>query len=38
MVDSDIEDGRMCKVRVYPGAIGTYVISYGNESLTVTVD
>lgn len=33
-----LEDGRMCKVRVYPGAIGTYVVSYGNASLEVTID
>lgn len=38
MVDDDLEDGRMCKVRVYQGAIGTYTISYGDSSLEVTID
>ena len=38
MVDDNLEDGRMCKVRIYPGAIGTYAISYGNTSLEVTID
>lgn len=38
MVDDNIEDGRMCKVRVHQGAIGSYVISYGDSSLEVTID
>ena len=38
MVDDNLEDGRMCKVRIYPGAIGKYIISYGEESLEVTID
>lgn len=33
-----LEDGRMCKVRIYPGAIGTYIVSYGENSTEVTID
>ena len=33
-----LEDGRMCKVRIYPGAIGTYIVSYGEHSTEVTID
>lgn len=38
MVDDDLEDGRMCKVRVHQGAIGTYTIHYGDAALEVTID
>ena len=33
-----LEDGYMCRVRVYPGAVGTYIVSYGDYSLEVTID
>lgn len=33
-----LEDGRMCKVRIYPGAIGTYIVKYGEHSTEVTID
>ena len=38
MIDDNLEDGRMCKVRVHQGAIGTYIISYGDDNLEVTID
>lgn len=28
----------MCKVRIYAGAIGTYTIYYGTESIEVAID
>lgn len=31
-------DGRICEVRIYQGAIGTYTVSYGDMSLDVTID
>ena len=33
-----LEDGRMCRVRIHQGAIGTYTVSYGEDSLEVTID
>lgn len=33
-----LEDGRMCKVKIYPGAIKTFDICYGEQFLTVTID
>lgn len=33
-----LEDGRICKVRIYQGAIGTYTVSYGDMSLEVEID
>lgn len=33
-----MDDGRMCKVRVYQGAIGTYTVTYGNYSIECTID
>ena len=33
-----IEDGRMCKVRIYPGAVGTYTVKYGEHTSEITID
>lgn len=34
-----LEDGYMCRVRVYPGAVGEYIVSYGDDyHLKVTID
>ena len=33
-----MNNGNMCKVQVYDGAVGTYIIKYGDYSLDVTVD
>jgi len=33
-----LQDGRICKVKVYPGAIKTFDICYGEQALTVTVE
>ena len=33
-----LEDGRICEVRIYQGAIGTYTVSYGDISIDVTID
>ena len=33
-----LDNGKMCKVRIYAGAIGTYTIYYGNESIEVAID
>lgn len=32
------EGGRMCRVKVYPGAIRTYDVCYGDYSLTAEID
>lgn len=37
-ITETFEDGRMCKVKVYPGAIGTYDVCYGEQFVTVTID
>ena len=33
-----LNDGQMCRVRVYPGAVGGYTVSYGNEKIEVQID
>lgn len=33
-----MNNGNMCKVRVYDGAIGTYTVHYGEYSLEATID
>lgn len=33
-----MNDGNMCKVRIYDGAVGTYTIKYGDYSLEATID
>jgi len=33
-----MNNGNMCKVRVHDGAIGTYIVQYGDYNLEVTVD
>ena len=33
-----VDEGQMCKVRVYPGAIGGYTVSYGDDSIDVIID
>ena len=33
-----LDEGKMCKVRIYAGAIGTYTIYYGTESIEVAID
>lgn len=35
---SVLNDGNMCKVKVFPGAVGSYTISYGEYSLEVNID
>lgn len=38
-IEEVLDDGRICKVRVYPGAIRTFDLYYGNEQfITVTID
>jgi hypothetical protein len=36
-IDSIADGGRMCRVRVYPGAIGSYKIYYGEHELEATI-
>lgn len=33
-----MNNGNMCKVRIYDGAIGTYTVHYGDYELEVTID
>lgn len=33
-----VDEGQMCKVRIYPGAIGGYTVSYGDDSMDVIID
>lgn len=33
-----MNNGNMCKVRVYEGAIGTYTVKYGDYSIETTID
>lgn len=33
-----LDNGRICKVKVYDGAVGTFDICYGEQFMTVTVD
>lgn len=33
-----LEDGRICKVKIYPGAIKTFDVYYGEQKRTVTID
>ena len=33
-----LNDGNMCKVRIHDGAIGSYIVRYGDYSLNVTID
>lgn len=33
-----LENGRICKVKVYPGAIKTFDICYGEQKRTITID
>lgn len=37
-VQEVMEDGRICKVKIYPGAIGSYIVSYGDCVKEVEVD
>lgn len=37
-IDEVLEDGRICKVKIYPGAIKTFDLCYGNQKLTVEID
>lgn len=37
-IDEVLEKGRICKVKVYPGAIKTFDLCYGNQKLTVKID
>lgn len=37
-IEGIYEDGRMCKVKVYPGAVKDFDVVYGDQFLTVTVD
>ena len=33
-----MNNGNMCKVRVHDGAIGSYIVSYGEYNLNVEID
>lgn len=33
-----LEDGRICKVKIYPGAIKTFDVCYGEQKRTITID
>lgn len=33
-----LEDGRICKIRIYPGAIKTFDICYGEQRRTIAID
>ena len=33
-----IENGRICKVKIYPGAVKTFDICYGEQKRTITID
>ena len=33
-----MNNGNMCKVQVYDGAVGEYTVKYGDHELNVTVD
>ena len=33
-----LENGRICKVKVYPGAVKTFDICYGEQKRTITID
>lgn len=33
-----LDDGQICKVRIYDGAVGGYTVSYGNEILDAIID
>ena len=33
-----LDDGQMCKVRIYDGAVGGYTVSYGEHSIDVQID
>lgn len=33
-----LEDGRICKIKIYPGAIKTFDICYGEQKRTITID
>lgn len=33
-----LENGRICKVKIYPGAIKTFDICYGEQKRTITID
>ena len=38
-IEEVMQDGRMCKVRVYPGAVRSFDVMYGkDQSLTVNID
>ena len=37
-IEDILEEGRMCKVKIYPGAVKDFDIVYGEQFLTVTVD
>lgn len=37
-IEEILEDGRMCKVKVYPGAVKDFDVVYGDQYITVTVD
>lgn len=37
-IDEVLEKGRICKVKVYPGAIKTFDLCYGDQKLTVKID
>lgn len=33
-----LENGRICKIKVYPGAVKTFDICYGEQKRTITID
>jgi hypothetical protein len=37
-IEEILEDGRMCKVKIFPGAVKEFDVVYGDQYLTVTID
>lgn len=37
-IEEELDNGRICKVRVYPGAVRTFDICYGEQYNRVTID
>ena len=37
-INEVLENGRICKVKIYPGAIKTFDLCYGDQKLTVEID
>lgn len=37
-IDEILQDGRICKVKIHKGAVKTFDLCYGEQTLTVTID